>query len=80
MEMKMKHTKQDYIKILTRYHAFADCDDYDVLIEMIEDEFKDWEIRDKIHRKSQKLGNDYNNYYNAEDRDKFFDEKYKAIK
>ena len=77
----MKHTKQDYIKILTRYHAFGDCNDFDILISMIGDEFKKgWEIRDKVFSNSQKLENDYNSYCDAVDRDEFFDEKYKAIK
>lgn len=77
----MKHTKQDYIKILTRYHAFGDCNDFDILISMIGDEFKKgWEIRDKVFSNSQKLENDYNSYCDADDRDEFFDEKYKAIK
>ena len=34
----MKHSKKEYLKILTRYHAFALCDDYDILISMIQDE------------------------------------------
>jgi len=81
MEMKMKHTKQDYIKILTRYNAFGDCNDFDTLISMIGDEFKKgWEIRSAVLDKSQKLENFYNDYGDADDRDKFFDDKYKAIK
>jgi len=84
MEIKMKHTKQDYIKILTRYHAFGDCNDFDTLIEMIGDEFKKgWDIRDKVFSNSQKLENNSYDYWEAYDqdkRDKFFDDKYKEIK
>lgn len=68
----MKHSKKEYLKILTRYHAFALCDDYDILISMIEDEFKDHTLRDKIFKKSYKLSSYYNDYYDAEDYEKFF--------
>jgi len=72
----MKYSKKEYTKILTRYHAFGDCDDFDTLLSMISNEFKDYKLRDKVISKSQKLENDYNNYYDADDRDKFFDDKY----
>lgn len=68
----MKHSKKEYLKILTRYHAFGLCDDYDTLITMIADEFKDHTLRDKVITKSGKIDHYYNDYYDAEDYEKFF--------
>ena len=77
----MKHTKQDYIKILTRYHAFGDYTDFYTLMRMIGDEFeKGWEIRTTVLDKSEKLNYFINDFEDADDRNKFFDKKYKAIK
>ena len=76
----MKHTKQDYIKILTRYHAFGDFTDFSILMQMIGDEFKDFHFRTTVLEKSEKLENDINSYYDVDDRDEFFNEKYQAIK
>ena len=79
----MKHTKQDYIKILTRYQAFGDCCDFDNLLHMIGDEFKDHNFRYTVSSNTQRIENNSYDYWEADDQDKrnkFFDEIYKGKK
>ena len=71
--------KEKFLKELTRYHAFGDCDTLDVIISMIGVQFKDHLLRNDVFDLSQKIENNYHDYYEAEDRNAYFNKLWNKL-